>query len=251
VSYLSRFRSGESGQSTFFGKASYRTMELWLRALSDYHQYEVEGLEHVPKTGGALLVFNHSLATYDAWLIAVVLHDELGRSAYAILDRLLLKTPIVGAAFRELGFIEGSRDEAARILREGNLLGVVPGGMREALRPSSAKYQVDWRGRTGFVWASLLAGVPIILAACPKADDIFEVADLELTRRVYDRYKLPIPFFRGIGPTLLPRRVKLRHVLSEPIPPPVAPEKATAEVVADHHAELVERMNRMLDESRG
>jgi 1-acyl-sn-glycerol-3-phosphate acyltransferase len=250
VSYLSRFRSGGTGQSTFFGKASYRTMELWLRALSDYHQYEVSGLEHVPKTGGALLVFNHSLATYDSWLMAVVLHDELGRSAYAILDRLLLKTPIVGAAFRELGFIEGSRDEAARILREGNLLGVVPGGMREALRPSSAKYRVDWSGRTGFVWASVLSGAPIILAACPKADDIFEVADVELTRRVYDRFKLPIPLFHGVGPTLVPRRVKLRHVLSEPIPPPISADAATKKIVDEHHAHLVERMNLMLDEAR-
>src|SRR6185503_1567925 len=99
--------------------------------------------EHVPKTGGALIVFNHSFATYDSWLFAVVLQDQLERSAYAIGDRLLLNTPVVGKAFREFGFIEGSRQEAARILSEGNLLGVVPGGMREALRPSTAKYRVN------------------------------------------------------------------------------------------------------------
>jgi len=251
VSYLSRFRSGETGQSTRFGHASYRTMELWLRALCDYHQYEVSGLERVPKTGGALIVFNHSLATYDSWLFAVPLKDELDRSAYAIGDRLLLNTPIVGKAFREFGFVEGTRTEAARILSEGNLLGVVPGGMREALRPSNAKYRVDWRGRTGFVWASLLSGAPIILAACPRADDIFEVADVKLTQRIYERFKVPMALFHGIGPTPLPRRVKLRHVLSEPIAPPVAPGAATPEVVDAHHASLTARMNEMLAEASG
>ena len=249
MSYLSRYRSSASRPTSLFGKASYRTMELWLRALCDFHRYEVTGLEHLPSHGGALLVFNHSLATYDSWLIAVVLQDELDRTAYAVLDRHLLGMPVVGPAFRELGFIEGSREAAAQILREGHLLGVVPGGMREALRPSSSKYRVDWRGRMGFVWASLLSGAPIILAACPRADDIFEVADADTTRLVYERFKLPLPFFRGVGPTPFPRRVKLRHVLSEPIEPPVAPEAATPEIVSEHHARLVARMNRLMQDT--
>jgi hypothetical protein len=101
----------------------------------------------------------------------------------------------------------------------------------------------------GFVWASLLSGAPIILAACPRADDIFEVADVETTRLVYERFKLPLPFFRGVGPTPFPRRVKLRHVLSEPIEPPVAPEDVTAEIVSEHHARLVERMNRLMQDT--
>ena len=35
-----------------------------------YHDHRVEGLEHIPASGPALIVVNHSLATYDTacWL---------------------------------------------------------------------------------------------------------------------------------------------------------------------------------------
>jgi hypothetical protein len=122
--------------------------------------------------------------------------------------------------------------------------------MREGLRPSSEKYRVDWEGRRGFVWASLLSGAPIILCACPRADDIYEVTASELTKQVYAQWRVPLPIFRGLGPTLLPRPVKLVHLLSAPIPPPaVDPDAIREEDVAAHHAMLTERMNRLMIEA--
>jgi hypothetical protein len=156
-----------------------------------------------------------------------------------------MRSPL-GKFFREVGFVEGSRESAVEILRRGEILGLLPGGMREGLRSSKQKYRIDWQGRTGFVWASLLSGAPIILAACPRADDIFDVADLGVTRRIYDRFRLPLALARGLGPTLLPRPVKLWHLLSEPIAPPVPPEDVTAEHVAEHHAALITRMETLM-----
>jgi hypothetical protein len=231
---------------TPLGALAFKSMEFTLRALRDYHRHEVSGLENVPRTGPALLVFNHSFATYDSWLFGVALFDETKRLPRGIIDRLMLRTPVLGSVFRECGFISASREEAVRVLCQGHLLGVVPGGMREALRSSKDKYRVDWRDRHGFVWTSIASGAPIVLAACPRADDVYQVSDLEVTRRLYDRFKLPFAIFRGLGPTLLPRPVKLWHLVSEPIPPPVAPEQATVERVAEHHAYLTERMNALM-----
>jgi len=246
---LARFRLRDGTDRGVAGALAYKTAELTLRALRDYHRHELIGLENLPKEGPALIVCNHSFATYDGWLIGVAIKDELGRSAAAIGDRLMMRSPVVGALFRHLGFIEGSRGAAVEILRRGEILGVVPGGMREGLRSSKDKYRIDWRGRTGFVRASMLSGAPIVLAACPRADDIFDVADLAFTRRIYERFKVPVAMVRGFGPTLVPRPIKLWHLLSEPIRPPVPPDRVTEETVLAHHAFLTERMGRLMNDA--
>src|SRR5262249_49186934 len=146
------------------GVGIFKGAELVLRSLSDYHDHRVYGIEHVPREGAALIVFNHSLATYDSFLLDVTLYDEVGRLPYGIADRLFFRPPLGGPTFRELGLIEGSRQAAVDILSRGDLLGLAPGGMREALRSSRDKYRVDWQGRMGFVWASCLSGAPIILS---------------------------------------------------------------------------------------
>ena len=216
-----------------------------LRRLAAYHQYEAFGLDEILHIEtGATVVLNHSLALYDAMLLQLAGYEASGRWVHPMADRLMFRLPGIGAAFSAMGFVEGSRDKALEFLRGGDVLGVLPGGMREALRSSRHKYTVDWRGRYGFVWLSLLSGTPIVLAACPHADDIFDVAESPLTHWAYDRFKLPLPFFRGRGPTPVPRPVKLWHVLSEPIFPPRG--RVDKEVVHAHHAMLVERMGALM-----
>jgi hypothetical protein len=228
---------------------AFKSAELILRSLRDYHRHEAVGVENIPREGGFVLACNHSFATYDGFLMAVILKDDLGRIPIAIGDRLMLRSRIFGPFFRELGFIEGSRESAAESLKAGQILGLLPGGMREALRSSKDKYRIDWRGRFGFVWASLLSGTPIVLAACPRADDIFDVADLSITRRVYERFKVPMALVRGYGPSVIPRPIQLIHLVSEPIEPPVAPDQVTERDVVAHHATVTERMNELMKEA--
>lgn len=218
-----------------------------LRRLSAYHQYEAFGLDRaLAVRGGMIVACNHSLATYDAVLLALAGYERSGRWFHAMADRLFFRIPGVGAAFSTMGFIEGTRAAGLDLLRRGEVLGVLPGGMRESLRSSAHKYAIDWTGRHGFVWLSLLSGAPIVLAACPRADDLFAIADTRVTRWAYARLKLPVPVFRGRGPTPIPRPVKLWHVLSEPIAPPVPPDRVDAEVVHAHHARLAARMAELM-----
>ena len=51
-----------------------------LRPLKRYHHFEVHGLEHVPRSGAAMIAVHHSLATYDAFLIGDAIIDTVGRS---------------------------------------------------------------------------------------------------------------------------------------------------------------------------
>jgi hypothetical protein len=57
---------------------------------------------------------------------------------------------------------------------------------------------------------------------------------------------LPLLLFRGRGPTLLPRPVKLVHVIDEPIFPSVPPDRVTETDVQRHHELIVERMHALM-----
>ncbi|KIG18007.1 acyltransferase family protein [Enhygromyxa salina] len=223
-----------------------RAWDRAMRLLRAYHSYEVVGLSAFPRSGPVLVASTHSLATYENFLLGSVALDALGRRPIILADDLLFKLPAVGNAMRDIGVWPGKRDAAIEILRNGGLLGLGPGGMREALRSTKQHYTFDWEGRLGFVWIALLTGAPIVLAACPAADDIFDVADLPITADFYKKYHLPLPLFRGVGPTLVPRPVKLWHVFEEPIVADIDPNEVTEAAVIEHHAYLCQRMHGLM-----
>jgi len=222
---------------------------LW-RYLREYHQYEVIGGEHVPAVGPALVASTHSLATYENLMLASLSCDELGRRPFIVGDDLMFKVPWLGARLREARMIPRDRQAAVDLLRAGEIVGLGPGGMREALRPSHDRYRFDWHGRLGFVWVSIVAQAPIIVGVCPTADDIYTVYENPITPWLYKQFKLPMPLFRGRGLSPLPRPVKIVHWISAPIAPPaVAPDDVTDEIVAAHHALVSERMHALVSEA--
>lgn len=228
---------------------SWKAAERLMRALADYHRYEVFGFDHIPKTGPALIAFHHSLATYDSFLLGVPIWDRLDREFRGLADRLIFATPGLGRFFHEVGFVEGTRDATIAMLKQGELIGLAPGGMRESLRPSREKYTFDWSGRTGFVNVAMRAGVPIVLGACPASDDCYDVLANPVTPWLYEKFKIPVPLARGRFFTALPKPVKLWHLLSEPIVADVAPDQVTEKDVAAHHQKVVARMERLMREA--
>ena len=190
--------------------------------LRNYHAHRIYGLERIPTTGPALIVFNHSFASYDMFMFAAAVYSSIGRRVRPLGDRLIFRTPLLKTLAHRLGIVEGSIDDGIDLLTNRNeLVAVAPGGMREALRPRGERYRVNWRGREGFARLAFETQVPIILAACPAADDLYTLYDNPLTRLFYKKLRVPLPLLRGFGPTLLPRPVKLTHEISMPIVPPV------------------------------
>ncbi len=218
----------------------------WLRGLAAYHRHEVTGLHHVPPAGRALLVVNHSLATYDGLLLAMSILDATGRLPMGLGDDLIFRTPGLRHLARGAGIVPANPRNAHALLERGHLVGVAPGGMREALRPTAERYTVHWRRRKGFVRLALRTGTPLILAGCPAADDLYRIYETRITKLAYKHLKVPLPLVRGFGPTLLPRPVKLVHRVMPPIlPPPVDEANFEAQVDA-LHAEVVRTMEALL-----
>lgn len=217
-----------------------------LEPLARYHRHSVEGLEHVPMSGGALLVVHHSLATYDGLLLGGEIHEHTGRLPTALGDDKLFALPRLAEWSRAAGIRPASPTAGMEILAEGHLMFVAPGGMWESLRPSRERYSVRWSSRKGFCRLALRAGVPLILSACPAADDIYRVRASRLTDGVYRRLKVPLPIARGLGPTLIPRPVKLTHYVAPPLVPPPHDPQREAEQVDALHAEACRIMGSLL-----
>lgn len=188
--------------------------------LRQYHRHEVIGMENLPQSGGVLLVVNHSLATYDIVMLFAAVLQEKNRFTRPLADRTFFKFPYLSDLVHRVGGCEGSPENAAALLKSGELVGVAPGGMLEALRPSSERYQIRWENRKGFVRLAMQTKTPIVIAVCPKADDLYEVYPNLVTDWIYKTFRFPVFLARGIGFSPIPRPTKLVHFLSEPMYPP-------------------------------
>ncbi|MEZ4241585.1 MAG: lysophospholipid acyltransferase family protein [Myxococcota bacterium] len=218
----------------------------WMEWLARYHRCEVVGAHNVPPTGGVVLAGTHSLASYELFIVSHFSDDVLGRTTNIIGDDLLFRMPGLGTVLRDSHFVPGRRDSAVQRLKDGDMLGIAPGGMKESLRGHGRRYTYDWSRRKGFAAVAMKAGVPVVPVCCPNADDIFHVYDNPLTRGVYRALKVPAPVFRGRWGTPLPRPVKLVHWLGEPIHPHVPPEEVTPAAVDAFHARITEALDALV-----
>ncbi len=228
---------------------SIENLKRILKVFKVYHRYKAVGIENIPLSGGALLVTNHSLATYDGFLLGLEIYDQRNRLSRGLGDDLLFRVPVLRDWCDNIGLVPASLDNAKNLLRDGEILGVAPGGMREALRPSSERYQLKWHKRKGFIRLAILEQVPIILAACPNADRIFKVYESFFTSLFYRNFKVPIPIFKGFGPTYIPRPVKLTHFISKPIYPPKINDSRDINdsLIDDFHRQIISEMNDLMD----
>jgi len=141
--------------------ALYRLLRATLpTVVMPYFRVTVEGLEHVPEHGAAVVAGNH-LSFIDSFVLALTLPRPLfylGKSDYweSARTRWLVAGAGVVPVYRDGGDRgEASLRAGVDLLRRGQLLGIYPEGTRS---PDGRLY----RGKTGPVRMALEAGVPIV-----------------------------------------------------------------------------------------
>lgn len=139
---------------------------------------EVDGLEHVPAEGGAILAGNHLSVSDQVFLGAVVPRQVhfWAKSEYFHLPGFW--GTVVSAVVGGLGSIpvhrEGGRaalqalDAAVPVLRGGALVGVFPEGTRS---PDGRLY----RGRSGVARLAVAAGVPVVPVGFAGTDAVLPI----------------------------------------------------------------------------
>lgn len=197
----------------------------------DYFRVDVEGIEHVPMEGPAMLVANHGGAAlpYDAAMLTLAVLNAAPRprrvrvSATEIFNML----PWVSHLYRKAGAVYASRDDARHILDHGELLGVFPEGESGFMKPVWQAYHVQRFGRGGFVHLAETAGAPIIPVAILGAEEVHPAVAVskrlaQLVRIVFPQQRVEeIAIF--LNPIPLPVRWHIRFL------PPVMPEDPGAE----------------------
>lgn len=203
-----------------------RTMRVFDR-IGAYFRYEVEGCEHIPRTGGGMIVIPHTAITIDGFLMGAEILKQRGRTVRALGDHQLFEMPAVGDYLLRLGAVDGRPDNAMRILRDGELCFVMPGGAREAWQPIHRRHDLTWDGRYGFIKVALRAQVPIIPAVTIGAAESMWLPfhALNWGQRVLGRrWPLLPPLGIGLTPVPIPTRWTAR--IGEPIPLEHPPEAA-------------------------
>ncbi len=198
----------------FFMTALRPVAQKWFRI-------EVRGVENIPAEGGALVVSNHSgTIPVDGLMTMVSIHDHTGRILRPLGADLVFKMPVVGQFARKVGTTLACNEDAERMLRGGELVGVWPEGFKGIGKPYAERYKLQRFGRGGFVSAALRTGVPIIPLSVVGAEEIYPlVGNIPGLARVLGMPYIPItPFFPLLGPLgLVPLPSKWLLEFGEPI----------------------------------
>lgn len=171
--------------------------------LKAIYRPHVEGREHIPTTGAAILASNH-LSFSDSFFLPLVVSRKitfLAKSEY--FTGKGLKGRATAAFFYGVGQVpvdrsggkasEAALNTALRVLGEGNLLGIYPEGTRS---PDGRLY----RGKTGVARMALEAGVPILPVAM-IGTDVVQPTGQVIPNRGYIGIKIgaPLEFSRYAG----------------------------------------------------
>jgi 1-acyl-sn-glycerol-3-phosphate acyltransferase len=163
------------------------------------------GLENLPSSGPALVVGNHAGALpFDAMMVALAIHDEhpAHRTLRMLAADLAFTLPLIAPLARKSGNTLACEEDAERLLRAGEVVGVWPEGYKGLGKPFRDRYKLQRFGRGGFVELALRTGTPIVPVAVVGSEEIYPmVGNLRRIGRLLGLPYLPVtPTFPLLGP---------------------------------------------------
>ncbi|HYF25115.1 MAG TPA: lysophospholipid acyltransferase family protein [Baekduia sp.] len=192
--------------------------KLWFRC-------EVEGVEHIPSHGGALLVSNHSGALPpDAAMIAKAIKEEhpRPRPLNLTVEHFFKGYPGFSMLLPKIGAVPAHPANVHRLLcDEQQLVLVFPEGRKGTEKLYKDRYRLRRFGRGGFVAAAMRARAPIVPVAVIGAEEAMPIfAHIKPLQRLTGLLYTPLtPAFPHLGPlgllAYLPAKFKIRFL--EPV----------------------------------
>jgi 1-acyl-sn-glycerol-3-phosphate acyltransferase len=197
--------------------------QLYEPVYSKWFRVEWEGLEKIPREGGALLVANHAGAVpSDAPVIMHGIERELGRPVYGLADYFFRRAPLLGTMWARTGGVSANPDNAYRLLHEQHQLALVfPEGTKGPSKSYTDRYQLRRFGRGGFVEIAMRAGAPVVPIAVVGSEETMPVI-LRLPRLAR---AMGIPYFPitanflmlGLAGAVVPFPAKFKLRVLDPV----------------------------------
>lgn len=148
-------------------------------ALRWYFRAEVQGGEHLPAEGPALLVGNHSggMQTFESLVIfrEVLRRHGRNRALHGLAHNLLFDDPTFRKYAGRFGALRAGHESARRAFEQDALVLVYPGSDLDSFRPWRERNRVVLGNRRGFVRLVLESRVPIVPVVTVGAHEAFYV----------------------------------------------------------------------------
>jgi 1-acyl-sn-glycerol-3-phosphate acyltransferase len=214
-----------------------------VETVASYGGVELRGVDRLPK-GRALLVTNHAFG-FDALFPMMGIWRQTGRRVWVVGEHAWWKFPFLRRLAAAVGTVDGTPANVDVLLAEDELVLVLPGGLREAMKPRELSYRLLWGERYGFVRAAARAQAPIVPIASIGADELFHlVGDAFARGRRWLKRDFPIPMpARGVP---WPHLEPWTYAIGEPIPPP--PADASVEQLQRCRREVAGAIHELIDD---
>ncbi len=200
VSHLADLRLADAGYGfdVFGMNADYVALTALLAqpVYRGWFRVRSEGLANIPAQGPVILVANHGgMLPFDGAMIwtDVVTRMRPTRIPRAVGDYFVPRLPLVSTVFQRSGAVGGSRGNAHRLLRAGELLLIFPEGTAGVGKPLRERYRLQ-RWSVGHAEMAIRHRATVIPVSVVGPDDQAPLT-LRLPMHPFGVPYLPIPPF--------------------------------------------------------
>lgn len=167
--------------------------QLTLEIVRKYLRIEVEGVEHIPDDGRAIIVSNHSgYSGFDAVMLANEIFIAKERKARLIAHKLWFMGKPVQVVSEKMGLVEADTNKILSALSDEELMILFPEGEAGNFKPSNRRYRLQ-EFKRGFVRTAMISGAPIIPAMVIGAEEThINLSQIRFTKYLIGTV-LPIP----------------------------------------------------------
>lgn len=209
----------------------YRVLPHFLMEIArKYFRLQVEGVEHIPRRGPALIIPNHSgYSGFDALLLSHEIYKSTGRIPRVLTHHLWFLSKATAIPAEKVGFIEANMKNGLTQLKKNNLVTLFPEGEYGNFKPTTKRYHLQ-EFKRGFVRMALLRQCPIVPVLILGAEEThINLAQLKFTKYLRG-IVLPLPL------NVIPLPAKWKIKFLPPIYLPYQPSAADDRELVDELA---------------